>query len=59
MNWGKKLKLTSSEQQRVEILVGVWSTRTIDHELCLVGRILSRKAVNLESLERSLLSDGI
>lgn len=53
---GKKLKLTSSEQKRVEIPVGVWSTRTIDHELCLVGRILSRKAVHLESLERSLLS---
>lgn len=53
---GKKLKLKSSEQQRVEIPDGIWSSNTFDHELCLVGRILSRKSVHLASLQRSLLS---
>lgn len=49
------MKLTESELQHVSIPSDVWSQTSINHELCLVGRVLSRKSINLEAFEKTML----
>lgn len=51
-----KMSLTKSESQKVIIPVEVWNTSAIDNELCLVGRVLSRKSINLEAFECTMFN---
>lgn len=48
------MALTESESTKVHLPVDVWNTAAIDHELCLVDRVLSRKSINLEAFDRTM-----
>lgn len=45
---GRRLSLTESESQSVQIPDTVWNTNAIKPEFCLVGRVLSRKVSRRE-----------
>lgn len=47
---GKQMHLTDSELQKVRIPTAVWNTSSINYDMCLVGRVLTRKLINLERL---------
>lgn len=52
---GARLTLTTHEKQSVMIPEDLWNDSTASYELCLVGRVLSRKAINLEAFEKTLV----
>lgn len=46
--------LSVTEEKTVVVPDGVWQSDVIDVECCLVGRILSRKPINIEAFERTM-----
>lgn len=52
---GSFLNLTVNEDRTVDVPAGIWDSDTADLNLCMVGRVLSRKQVHLESFERTLI----
>lgn len=53
---GQLFSMTVNEEDVVKVPSGVWQNTELDFERCLVGRVLTRKQVHLEALERTLTS---
>lgn len=51
-----QMSLTDLERQKINVPVDVWNKSALKHDLCLVGKVLSRKVINLEAFERTLLN---
>lgn len=54
-NMGKQLALSESKAVKVSVPVDIWNKASINHELCLIGRVL-RKTISLEAFERTMIS---
>ncbi|KAL0449291.1 UNVERIFIED_CONTAM: hypothetical protein Slati_1485500 [Sesamum latifolium] len=52
----KALQINDGEVEEVLMPEGLWGTKSGDYQLCLVGRFLSRRAVNFEGLCASIRS---
>lgn len=53
---GKQMSLFETEAQTINIPGDVWNTAAVNHDLCLVGRLISGKSINLKAFERTMLS---
>ncbi|KAL6550173.1 hypothetical protein OROMI_020661 [Orobanche minor] len=51
-----KLCLTATESQKLKAPSSVWNTAAIDYKLCLVGRVLQRKPVNLGAFQTAMFT---
>lgn len=51
---GNLEKLTIQVDEIIQVPEGIWQSTTMDFEKCLIGRVLSRKSINLEALESTL-----
>lgn len=51
------IQLTETEESTVKVPADLWTNDAVNSELCVVGRILSRKPINLEAFERVVLNN--